>query len=120
LFDKKKQSGAEPISLADRRPAADPAEASPTDPDPVETVDVAPQAGVQIVEAAVEVEAEETEEGGDSSDLLSMFTETKIETVDHTLLVGMAGDVDIDDVVAELQLIAAALNIGNAGLREAA
>ncbi len=120
MFDKKKQSGAEPISLADRRPAADAVEASPTDPDAVETVDAAPQAGVQVVEAAVEVEAEETADGDESADLLSMFTETKIETVDRTLLVGMSGDVDIDDVVAELQLIAAALNLGAAGLREAA
>lgn len=123
LFDKKKQGGAnEPISLADRRPVAEPVEASSTDPDPdpVETLDAALQPDVQTVEAAVEDEAEETADADDGADLLKMFTETKIETVDHTLLVEMAGDVDIDDVVAELQLIAAALNIGAASLREAA
>lgn len=122
LFDKKKQSGKDPISLADRRPAADPVEASAPDPDPgsVEPVEAAPQTGMQVVEAAVEVEEEEAADGDEGADLLSMFTETKIETVDHSLLVRMSGDVDIADIVAELQLIAAALNLGAADLREAA
>jgi hypothetical protein len=118
LKRKKQDSTDEPISLDARRPIADPVDPSSTDPDPIETVDVALQGAVQTVEAGVE--EEETADDGESSDLLSMFTETRLETVDHTLLVKMAGDVDIDDVVAELQLIAAALNLGAADLREAA
>lgn len=118
LKRKKQDSADEPISLDDRRRVADPVDPSSTDPDPIETVGVALQPEVQTVE--VGVEEEETADGGEGSDLLSMFTETRLETVDHTLLVSMAGDVDIDDVVAELQLIAAALNLGAADLREAA
>ena len=121
MLGKKKQDSAdEPISLDDRQPAADPptaVEVSSTDADATETDDVTLPSAVQVVEVA---EVEETTDGEESADLLKMFTETQIETVDRTLFVKMAGDVDIDDVVAELQLIAAALNLGAAGLSEAA
>jgi hypothetical protein len=121
LLKKKKQDGAdEPISLADRRTDADPPTAvdvSLTDPVAIET------AGAPLrlaVAAAEEEETEETADGDESVDLLKMFTDTEIETEDRTMFVKMAGDVDIDDVVAELQLVAAALNLGAPGLREAA
>lgn len=47
----------------------------------------------------------------DNSDLLSMFTEVGIETVDRSVLTGLAGDVDMVDLIAELNVVAAAMGI---------
>ena len=50
-------------------------------------------------------------EGADNSDLLNMFTEVGIETVDRSVLTGLAGEVDMVDLIAELNVVAAAMGI---------
>lgn len=50
-------------------------------------------------------------EAGDNSDLLNMFTEVGIETVDRSVLTDLAGDVDMVDLIAELNVVAAAMGI---------
>lgn len=49
--------------------------------------------------------------GGGGDGLLDMFTTVGVHVEDKTMLVGMAGEVDIGDLVSELALVAAALGI---------
>jgi len=44
-----------------------------------------------------------------SSDLLNMFQATRIETEDVTVLLDLAGDVELDDLLEELRTVAVAL-----------
>jgi hypothetical protein len=44
-------------------------------------------------------------------DLLSMFQTTQIESDDRAALLDLAGDVEIDDLLEELQTVAAAMGI---------
>jgi hypothetical protein len=65
-------------------------------------------------EAAIEEPAAEPAEApaaNDSNALLNMFTEVGIETVDRSLLTGLAGEVDMVDLISELHLVAAAMGI---------
>jgi hypothetical protein len=55
------------------------------------------------------VEAEASGNGADS--LLDMFATVGIETVDRTALLNLAGEVPIEDLVSELNLVAAALGV---------
>ena len=47
----------------------------------------------------------------DNSALLDMFTEVGIETVDRSMLTSLAGEVDMVDLIAELNVVAAAMGI---------
>lgn len=49
--------------------------------------------------------------GGGGDGLLDMFSTVGVHVEDKTMLVEMAGEVDIDDLVSELALVAAALGI---------
>ena len=49
-----------------------------------------------------------------SDALLSMFQESKTETDDLGVLVDLAGDVDLDDILEELRTLRAALGITSA------
>jgi len=60
--------------------------------------------------AAVPADPVEAEAGGTDA-LLDMFTAVGIEAVDRTLLVGMAGEVEMGDLVSELNVVAAALGV---------
>lgn len=52
------------------------------------------------------------ETGADATgDLLNMFQTTQIEEQDRSVLKTLAGDVELDDLVEELQTVAAALGI---------
>ena len=63
-------------------------------------------------DAAIEDDADgDTPKKDDSSALLDMFTEVGIETVDRSLLTGLAGEVDMVDLIAELNVVAAAMGI---------
>ena len=57
------------------------------------------------------VATEEPEPASDGNDLLNMFTEVGIETVDRSVLTSLAGDVDMVDLIAELNVVAAAMGI---------
>jgi hypothetical protein len=54
-------------------------------------------------------EPEGAREGADS--LLDMFSAVGIKSEDRTLLLELAGNVEIDDLISELGLVAAALGI---------
>ena len=60
-------------------------------------------------EAAVEAPAAAAAPSSDA--LLSMFQESKAETDDLSVLVGLAGEADLDDILEELRTIRAALGI---------
>jgi hypothetical protein len=47
--------------------------------------------------------------GGDA--LLNMFSTSQIETIDNSTLVDMVGDVEIDDLLETLHIVAAAMGI---------
>lgn len=47
----------------------------------------------------------------DTNSLLDMFTEVGIETVDRSMLTSLAGEVDMVDLIAELNVVAAAMGI---------
>ena len=81
------------------------------------TEPVAPPPALSIVPADAE---EPAPADSHDDDLLNVFATTGIEVEDRSVLVAMAGDVDIDDVVAELQLVAAALNLTRPALPNAA
>jgi hypothetical protein len=99
-FGKKKDSGAAPaveatdygIEVSDALFAEQPAE----EEDPI---------------AAGLLAEEEAEAAKDpfAGDLLNMFQTTQIETDDLTVLLDLAGDVDVDDLLEDLQTIAAAM-----------
>jgi|CXWL01.1.fsa_nt_gi hypothetical protein len=54
---------------------------------------------------------EEDAAASDTDSLLSMFGEVGIETVDRSALLAITPDVEMDDLVTELGLVAAALGI---------
>lgn len=69
-----------------------------------------PEPTLTVVDAEpTEPEAEEAASGND--DLMSMFTEVGIETVDLSVLTNLAGEVDMTDLISELHIVAAALGI---------
>ena len=66
----------------------------------------------ELPEAAPAPAAEPAPAAAPSSDaLLSMFQETKSEIDDLAVLVDIAGDVDLDDILEELRTLRAALGI---------
>jgi hypothetical protein len=67
--------------------------------------------------AEAPADAEPAAEGADA--LLDMFTTVGVHVEDRTLLLGLAGEVEIDDLISELSIVAAALGIVQAQ-REAA
>ena len=72
-------------------------------------------------EAAVESEPDVVASAADGGDaLLSMFDTGELETSDLSAVVALAGDVDLDDLLEELQTVAAALGISTAELARAA
>lgn len=56
-------------------------------------------------------EAAEAPAEGSSDGLLDMFSTVGVHVEDKTMLVGLAGEVDIADLVSELGVVAAALGI---------
>ncbi len=48
---------------------------------------------------------------GDTDVLLTMFTEVGLEVADRSVLLSLAPEVEMDDLVTELSLVAAALGI---------
>ena len=104
-FGKKKEDAATPDAddAAEMDAPEDEADA-PTDDD------AAPADAEQpaVVEAAAPA-------GGGSDALLGMFAESKTESEsDLTVLVDIAGDTDIDDILEELRTLRAALGITSA------
>lgn len=55
-----------------------------------------------------------------TGDLLNMFQTTQIETADLSVVLELAGDVDIADLMEELNTLAAALGIARSAEYEAA
>jgi len=49
--------------------------------------------------------------GGGGDDLLSMFETGELETTDLSVTAGLAGDVELDDLLEELHTVAAAIGI---------
>jgi hypothetical protein len=79
------------------------------------TNDTAPQAegDAPAPELALDnVQTVSAEQPADSSDdLLNMFSSVGIHQEDRSVLLNLAGDIDITDLVSELGLVAAALGI---------
>jgi hypothetical protein len=90
----------------DALPAAAPVAEAPVDAD----IDDDEQPGDAETMAALAAVPEPTNEGGGDG-LLDMFSTVGVHVEDKTMLVGLAGEVDIDDLVSELALVAAALGI---------
>ncbi len=59
----------------------------------------------------VEADAPATAADAASDSLLSMFQESKLEVEDLSLIVRMAGEVELADLLEELQTLALALGI---------
>lgn len=83
------------------------------------TNETTPEAGAEAAaeapgpEAALEnVQTVSAEQPGNSTDdLLNMFSSVGIAQEDKSVLLNLAGEVDITDLVSELGLVAAALGI---------
>ncbi|HLB24187.1 MAG TPA: hypothetical protein VJP07_08835 [Dehalococcoidia bacterium] len=72
-------------------------------------------ADADTMAALAAVPADPVKAEADGTDaLLDMFTAVGIESVDRTLLVGLAGEVQIEDLISELSLVAAALGLARA------
>ncbi len=97
-----------------------PATASTEEVEVAPALEPVPAPAAPLLTIVPTAEEESTDEKDDTDDLLSVFTTTGIAVEDRSLLVSMAGDIDIDDVVAELQLVAAALNLTSYADRDAA
>jgi hypothetical protein len=83
-----------------------------TEEQPLTDVDVsAPAAEPAAPLAVVEVPAAPDPPAQAGDDLLNMFEAVGIHQEDRSLLLGMAGDIDITDLVSELNIVAAALGI---------
>ena len=99
-------------------PAADgepPADLAATVGEPESAADT-PVADAPVADAPVaEAVPEPAPAGGDplagGADLLSMFQTTQIESDDRTALLDLAGEVEIDDLIEELQTVASAMGI---------
>jgi len=134
-FGKKKereQPGEGAMPDASSAPEAEPAAPSDGDGGPGEatavvTAEAASDAGTPAAEApadeaapsdnadgAADAAAPGSPSGGDAlggADLLSMFQSTQAEMDDKTAILELAGEVEIDDLIEDLQTIAAALGI---------
>ena len=86
-----------------------------TETDETPSADGPPEADAPAAEAAAEPEPPEAV----STDaLLSMFSTTEAEAEDISLILDLAGDVEIDDLLEQLNTIAAALGIDTSGREE--
>ncbi|MHB8516250.1 MAG: hypothetical protein ACYC9X_04235 [Dehalococcoidia bacterium] len=110
------------MGLLKKKPADEPAaeavaEAAPGAPaaDPAPPPEAAPVAAPAADAPALEAEAEGdagAEPAPDGADaLLNMFQTTQVEGDDREVLIKMAGDVELTDLVDEIGTVAAALNI---------
>ncbi len=106
------------MGLLKKKPADEPAaeavaEAAPGAPaaDPAPPPEAAPVADAPALEAEAEGDAgaEPAPDGADA--LLNMFQTTQVEGDDREVLIKMAGDVELTDLVDEIGTVAAALNI---------
>jgi hypothetical protein len=102
-----------------KKPAAPP-DAQPAEPDPdaVEISDVnvtpeTPAAEAAVLEPQADILAAEPDAGpaAGTDALLDMFATTGLEGEDKSALLDLAGEVDLDDIIEELQTVAAALGI---------
>ena len=82
----------------------------PDEPEPVVAEDDEQPGDADTMAALAAVPAEPAAEAG-SDGLLDMFSTVGIATVDRTALLDLAGEVEIDDLVSELSLVAAALGL---------
>ena len=96
-----------------------PPEAEALAPEDLAPIDEAEDPTADALDAPGEApaEAEPALEGTDA--LLDMFTTVGVHVEDRTLLLGLAGEVEMDDLISELNIVAAALGIVQAQ-REAA
>jgi hypothetical protein len=79
---------------------------------PADAADDTPAAGENAPEAAAPEQSDAPAPEAASPDaLLSVFQTTQAESEDITLLLDLAGDVEIDDLLEELHTVAAALGI---------
>ena len=108
------------MGLLKKKPAEDEATASAAEEEPAAVADdpaPVPDAPPAEAVAAVDdptsdddVEAEPAPGGADA--LLNMFQTTQAEGDDREVLLKMAGDVELTDLVDEMGTVAAALDIG--------
>lgn len=97
----------------------DEAAAEPEEPAPIVADDDEQPGDADTMAALAAVPAEPAGEAGSDS-LLDMFSTVGIATVDRTALLDLAGEVEIDDLISELSLVAAALGLvkGQHAMRE--
>jgi hypothetical protein len=82
---------------------------APEDLAPVDAAEEAAEAVSDAPDALAEPTPEPAPEGTDA--LLDMFTTVGVHVEDRTVLLGLAGEVEIDDLISELSIVAAALGI---------
>lgn len=107
-FGKKKDDAPAATDIDDA--ASEEEEASPGDDD---ALDAAFAPGDEAVEEAP-AEAAEAAPAAGADALLSMFADSKEEVDDLGVLVDLAGDADLDDILEELRTLRAALGITDA------
>ena len=112
LIKKAKPADAIEEDEADASPDEEPV-GEPTGEEPTVDAEEAADADAATMGALAAVPADpvETDGAGGADSLLDMFTTVGIERVDRTVLVGLAGEVLIEDLISELNLVAAALGV---------
>jgi hypothetical protein len=113
---KKKPNELDAIAAAAILPATDaapaPAADGPADGAALDATPDGTEAPTSLPDAANEADEDEAEaplDGGDA--LLSMFGSTQHESDDRAVILEMAGDIELADLMDEVQTVAAALNI---------
>jgi hypothetical protein len=92
--------------------AADEVEATPADGDATADVEGAVEAAPEPAAPEAPAPAAAPAGGPDlSADLLNMFQATQIELEDRSAILELAGDVELDDLLEELQTVAAAIRV---------
>ncbi len=106
------------MGLLKKKPAEDEATPSAAEAEPVTVPDDAaatapPAEATAAVESPAPEDESETEPAAGGADaLLNMFQTTQAEGDDREVLLKMAGDVELTDLVDEMGTVAAALDIG--------
>ncbi len=109
-FGKKDKGGKPAIATAEVDVAPEPEVVATELPVMEDAMTIPENAAAEGAEGPAGDDAEHAGHGVDM-DLLSVFSATEAESADNVLLLELAGNVEIDDLLEDLQTVAAALGI---------